>query len=111
MRFASVVTPILPSFLTSHPDIHLEVIIDDSLTDIVENRIDAGIRFDDIVEKDMIAVRISPTLEWPSWAPRLTLQNIQRRRHRASSQIRWNMAAYTLLSASTRRPSGDGPVK
>jgi DNA-binding transcriptional LysR family regulator len=59
---SSVVMPILPRFLASHPGIRLDVIIDDNLTDIVAARIDAGVRFGDIVEKDMIAIRIGPDI-------------------------------------------------
>lgn len=59
---SSVVMPVLPAFLAENPDIQLDMIIDDNLTDIVAQRIDAGIRFGDIVEKDMIAVRISPDI-------------------------------------------------
>ena len=59
---SKVVMPKLPRFLASHPDIRLEMIVDDSLIDIVAERIDAGIRFGDIVEKDMIAVRIGPDI-------------------------------------------------
>jgi DNA-binding transcriptional LysR family regulator len=55
---SSVVMPALPGFLSAHPDIRVDMIVDDNLTDIVADRIDAGIRFGDIVEKDMIAVRI-----------------------------------------------------
>jgi DNA-binding transcriptional LysR family regulator len=54
--------PSLPRFLASHPDIRVDMIVDDNLTDIVAERIDAGIRFGDIVEKDMIAVRIGPDI-------------------------------------------------
>jgi DNA-binding transcriptional LysR family regulator len=59
---SKVVMPKLPRFLASHPDIRMEMIVDDSLIDIVAERIDAGIRFGDIVEKDMIAVRIGPDI-------------------------------------------------
>ena len=59
---STVVMPELPRFLASHPDIRVEMIVDDNLTDIVAERIDAGIRFGDIVEKDMIAVRIGPDI-------------------------------------------------
>src|SRR5580692_1955159 len=59
---SSVVMPILPGFLACHPGIRVDLIIDDNLTDIVANRIDAGIRFGDIVEKDMIAIRIGPDI-------------------------------------------------
>jgi DNA-binding transcriptional LysR family regulator len=59
---STVVMPCLPRFLASYPDIRVDVIVDDNLTDIVAERIDAGIRFGDIVEKDMIAVRIGPDI-------------------------------------------------
>jgi DNA-binding transcriptional LysR family regulator len=59
---SSVVMPVLPRFLATHPDIRVDMIVDDNLTDIVADRIDAGIRFGDIVEKDMIAVRIGPDI-------------------------------------------------
>jgi DNA-binding transcriptional LysR family regulator len=59
---SSVVMPVLPGFLASHPDIRLDIVVDDNLTDIVAERMDAGIRFGDIVEKDMIAVRIGPDI-------------------------------------------------
>jgi len=59
---SSVVMPVLPGFLAAHPDIRVDMSIDDNLTDIVADRIDAGIRFGDIVEKDMIAVRIGPDI-------------------------------------------------
>jgi DNA-binding transcriptional LysR family regulator len=52
----------LPSFLLAHPDIQVEVNIDDRLTDIVWEGFDAGIRFGETVEKDMIAVRVGPDL-------------------------------------------------
>ena len=59
---SSVLMPVVPRFLAEHPDIRLDVIVDDNLTDIVAERIDAGIRFGDIVEKDMVAVRIGPDI-------------------------------------------------
>jgi DNA-binding transcriptional LysR family regulator len=56
----AVILPVLPAFLASHPNVTVEMIVDDNLTDIVANRFDAGIRFGNIIEKDMIAVRIGP---------------------------------------------------
>jgi DNA-binding transcriptional LysR family regulator len=50
---STVVMPVLPRFLASHPDIRVDMIVDDNLTDIVAERFDAGIRFGDIVEKDI----------------------------------------------------------
>lgn len=54
----SVVWPVLPGFLDAHPDINVEMTIDEGLTDIIESRYDAGIRFGKKVAKDMIAVRV-----------------------------------------------------
>ncbi len=56
----SVLLPILPDFLDAHPDIRLEITIDEGLTDIIESRYDAGIRFGEKVAKDMVAVPVSP---------------------------------------------------
>jgi DNA-binding transcriptional LysR family regulator len=59
---STVVMPVLPGFLASHPDIRIDMIVDDNLINIVADRMDAGIRFGDTVEKDMIAVRIGPDI-------------------------------------------------
>ncbi len=54
----SVVMPVLPSFLEAHPDVRVELTIDDGLVDIVASRFDAGIRWPDKVDKDMVAVTV-----------------------------------------------------
>jgi len=54
--------PILRAFLDAHPMINLEICIDNALADIVGKGFDAGIRFGDMVERDMVAVRIGPAL-------------------------------------------------
>lgn len=59
---SAVVMPVLPAFLVSHPEVRVELSVDDGLTDIVANRFDAGIRFGNIVEKDMIALRVGPDM-------------------------------------------------
>lgn len=58
----AIILPVLPAFLTANPNVRVELIVDDNLTDIVANRFDAGIRFGNIIEKDMIAVRIGPDM-------------------------------------------------
>ncbi|WOJ03058.1 LysR family transcriptional regulator [Citrobacter koseri] len=50
----------LPAFLRDHPDVTIEVTIDDRLTDIVAGGFDAGIRPGGAVENDMIAIRLEP---------------------------------------------------
>lgn len=52
----SIITP----FLRTYPDIRLEVIVEDSFVDVLAAGCDAGIRYDDRLEQDMIAVPIGP---------------------------------------------------
>jgi len=52
--------PMLAQFLADYPDITLELYVDYGFTNVVEGRFDAGIRLGEALEKDMIAVRISP---------------------------------------------------
>jgi DNA-binding transcriptional LysR family regulator len=54
--------PVLRAFLEAYPRIDLEIMIESSLVDIVGQGFDAGIRFGDLVERDMIGVRIGPAL-------------------------------------------------
>ncbi|MDT8757680.1 LysR family transcriptional regulator [Sphingomonas psychrotolerans] len=55
-----VLWPALRPVLRDYPDIRVEIVTDYTLTDIVAERFDAGVRFGDIVAKDMIAVPIGP---------------------------------------------------
>jgi DNA-binding transcriptional LysR family regulator len=54
--------PVLRDFLDAYPEIRLEVNIENSLTDIIGQGFDAGIRFGDAVERDMVALKIGPPL-------------------------------------------------
>lgn len=58
--FEMVLWPRLRPVLESYPDIHLEFSIDNVLRNIVEERFDAGVRLGESLDKDMIAVRVSP---------------------------------------------------
>jgi len=51
---------IVPPFLAAYPEIRLEVIADDSFVDVLAAGCDAGIRYDERLEQDMIAVPIGP---------------------------------------------------
>lgn len=53
----------LGRFHRACPDVVLDLVIDDGLSDIVAGRFDAGIRAGERLEKDMIAVRLSPDME------------------------------------------------
>ncbi|MFZ0869209.1 MAG: LysR family transcriptional regulator [Rhodanobacter sp.] len=55
----SIVTP----FLKTYPEIKLEVIVEDSFVDMLTAGCDAGIRYDERLEQDMIAVPIGPRFQ------------------------------------------------
>lgn len=57
---ASAIWPRLTPLLVKNPEITLELSVDYGLTDIVAQQFDAGVRVGNIVDKDMIAVRIGP---------------------------------------------------
>ena len=57
---ASVLAPKLGQVARDYPEILLDVTTDDSRMDIVAGGFDAGIHFGEYIEKDMIAVRVSP---------------------------------------------------
>lgn len=59
---SAVLWPALQKLLPDYPDIHVEIIVDYGLTDIVAERYDAGVRLGEQVAKDMIAVRIGPDM-------------------------------------------------
>ena len=54
---------IVPPFLAAYPDIRLEVIAEDSFIDVLAAGCDAGIRYGERLEKDMIAVPIGPRVQ------------------------------------------------
>lgn len=54
--------PALERLLPAYPDITVEVHVDNTLTDLVAGRYDAGIRIGELLDRDMVAVRIGPPL-------------------------------------------------
>lgn len=58
----TVLAPVLPRFLREHPDISVEVIVEDRLVDLVAGGFDAGIRLGETVDLDMVAVPVGPEL-------------------------------------------------
>lgn len=58
----TIIWPRIKPFMQQYPDIHIEVTVDNGLTDIVDERFDAGIRLGEQVARDMIAVRIGPDM-------------------------------------------------
>src|SRR3954451_10256063 len=64
MSAARLVLPaIVPGFLAAYPEIRLEVTADEGFVDVLAAGCDAGIRYDERLEQDMIAVPIGPRVE------------------------------------------------
>jgi DNA-binding transcriptional LysR family regulator len=58
----AVLWPALERLLPAYPDITVEVQVDNTLVDLVSGRFDAGIRMGELLDQDMVAVRIGPDL-------------------------------------------------
>ncbi len=56
----TALAPIIVPFLTEYPEIRIEVTAEDSFIDMVGGGYDAGIRYDERLEQDMIALPIGP---------------------------------------------------
>lgn len=63
MAANTIVAPRLGRFHRAHPDVVLDLVVDDGLSDIVAGGFDAGIRVGERLDKDMIAVRLTPDVE------------------------------------------------
>jgi DNA-binding transcriptional LysR family regulator len=58
----TILWPKLAKVLPKYPDIKVEIIIEQGLTDIVAERYHAGVRLGEQVAKDMIAMRVGPDM-------------------------------------------------
>lgn len=54
-----VLRPLLARFLAAYPQVHLDIVCDGKLSDIIADGFDAGIRLADAVPQDMVAIRVS----------------------------------------------------
>jgi DNA-binding transcriptional LysR family regulator len=62
MAARQLIAPRLGRFHRAHPDVVLDIVVDDGLSDIVAGRFDAGIRVGGQLQKDMVAIRLTPDL-------------------------------------------------
>ena len=63
-----VLPQIVPAFLAAYPDIRLEIVAEETLVDMVAAGFDAGIRYEERLEQDMIAIPIGPHTQRPAVA-------------------------------------------
>lgn len=55
-----VIEPVVPGLMARHPELEVDVSVDDRNVDIVADGYDAGVRLSESVEKDLVAVRVTP---------------------------------------------------
>jgi DNA-binding transcriptional LysR family regulator len=59
-----MIVPMLPGFRQAYPDVRVEIDVDDASVDLTAGPFDAGIRIGEFIERDMIAVRLTPDFQW-----------------------------------------------
>lgn len=59
-----VIDPVLPTFRARHPRIEVDVAVSDRLVDIVAGGFDAGVRSSDVIERDMVQVRLTDSFRF-----------------------------------------------
>ncbi len=55
-----ILPTIVPAFLARYPDIQLEIVAESNVQDVFREGCDAGIRYDEKLEQDVIAIPIGP---------------------------------------------------
>lgn len=60
MAAKKIIAPRLGRFHKLHPEVVLDIVVDDGLSDIVAGGFDAGIRVGGRLQKDMVAIRLTP---------------------------------------------------
>jgi DNA-binding transcriptional LysR family regulator len=60
MAAKQLIAPRLGRFHAAYPDVILDIVVDEHLVDIVAGGFDAGIRVGEQLEKDMVAIRLTP---------------------------------------------------
>jgi DNA-binding transcriptional LysR family regulator len=54
--------PILASFAAAYPDVTLDITLDDSVSELVAGGYDVALRIGEVIERDMVAVRLGPDI-------------------------------------------------
>jgi DNA-binding transcriptional LysR family regulator len=60
LAVATAIAPLLPGFLSQYPAIQVEIFTDDRFANIVADGFDAGVRLGELIDKDMVSVRVTP---------------------------------------------------
>ncbi|WFR97561.1 LysR family transcriptional regulator [Rhizobium tumorigenes] len=108
--FDLLIAPALVPFQRIYPDIDLEIAVEARMIDIVKQGYDAGLRYGNCIEKDMVAVKAAPASEAvlvasPGYLhdrarPNLPSDLLDHRAVMCRSQITGQIIPWTLQSAA-----------
>ena len=59
-----VIEPVLPTFRARYPRVEVEIDVSDRLVDLVSEGFDAGVRSSDVIERDMVQVRLTDSFRF-----------------------------------------------
>jgi len=104
MSAARLVLPaIIPGFLDAYPEIQLEVVAEESFVDILAAGFDAGIRYDERLEQDMIADAAAQTIRATCWTTLACVGDLRAapcRRGSSSATVKWSMLTHRARCSS-----------
>lgn len=63
-----ILPPLIEQFLALHPDVRVEIMVDDRLVDVTAAGCDAGIRYGEHLAQDMVAIPIGPRVQRVAYA-------------------------------------------
>ncbi len=64
MAVPLVIEPVIPVLRRAHPKVAVEIAVEDAAMDLPAHGYDAGIRIGEMVERDMVAVRLTRDIVW-----------------------------------------------